>query len=61
MQNIRVSVEGVKSLGRHFACLWRGFDFYEVKKKYYYFSKKKREILLHLNDFYSEKSSKRAK
>ena len=27
----RVSVQGVKSLGSHFACLCRGFDFYEVK------------------------------
>ena len=29
----RVSVQGVKSLGGHFACLCRGFGFYEVKKK----------------------------
>ena len=29
----RVSVRGVKSLGSHFACLCRGFEFYEVKKK----------------------------
>ena len=29
----RVSVQGVKSLGGHFACLYRGFEFYEVKKK----------------------------
>ena len=28
----RVSVQGVKSLGGHFACLFRGFEFYEVKK-----------------------------
>ena len=28
----RVSVQGVKSLGGHFACLCQGFDFYEVKK-----------------------------
>ena len=28
-----VSVQGVKSLGGHFACLCRGFEFYEVKKK----------------------------
>ena len=28
----RVSVQGVKSLGGHFACLCRGFYFYEVKK-----------------------------
>ena len=29
----RVSVQGVKSLGGHFACLCWGFEFYEVKKK----------------------------
>ena len=28
----RVSVQGVKSLGGHFAFLCQGFDFYEVKK-----------------------------
>ena len=28
----RVSVQGVKSLGGHFACLCRRFEFYEVKK-----------------------------
>ena len=33
----RVSVQGVKSLGGHLACLCRGFEFYEVKKKCYYF------------------------
>jgi hypothetical protein len=44
----RVSVQGVKSLGGHFALLCRGFDFYEVKKnKMLLFFKKKREILLH--------------
>ena len=30
---LRVSIQGVKSLGCHFASLCRGFDFYEVKKK----------------------------
>ena len=30
-QKSRVSVQGVKSLGGHFACLCRGFEFYEVK------------------------------
>jgi hypothetical protein len=30
----------VKSLGGNFACLCRGFDFYEVKKKYIIFQKK---------------------
>ena len=29
----RVSVQGVRSLGGHFACFCRGFHFYEVKKK----------------------------
>ena len=44
----RVSIRGVKSLGGHFACLCRGFDFYEVKKKILLlFFKKKMEILLH--------------
>ena len=42
----RVSIQGVKSLGGHFACLCRGFDFYKVKKRRILF-KKKREILLH--------------
>ena len=32
---IRVSVQGVKSLGGHFACLFREFDFFEVKKKFF--------------------------
>jgi hypothetical protein len=32
LQHIRVSVQGDKSLGGHFACLCRGFDFYEVKE-----------------------------
>ena len=56
----RVSVQGVKSLGGHFACLSREFDFYEVKKKYFIiiFQKEKGNTFDH---FYSEKSSKRAK
>ena len=29
----RVSVQGVQSLGGHFACLCQGFEFYEVKKR----------------------------
>ena len=50
--NIRVSVQGVKSLGGHFACLCRGFEFYEVKKKnLLLFFKKKMEILLHFLSF----------
>ena len=35
----RVSVQGVKSLGSHFACLCRGFEFYEVKKNVILFQK----------------------
>ena len=58
----RVSVQGVKSLGSHFACLCRGFEFYEVKKRNcYYFSKRKWKYFYTFNHFYSEKSSKRAK
>jgi hypothetical protein len=30
---LRVSVQGVKSFGVHFACLCLEFDFYEVEKK----------------------------
>jgi hypothetical protein len=57
----RVSVQGVKSLGGHFACLCRGFEFYEVKKKKKYFSKRKWKYFYTFYHFYSEKSSKRAK
>ena len=46
-QASRVSVQGVKSLGGHFACLCRGFEFYEVKRKLLLFFKKKMEILFH--------------
>ena len=50
--SVRVSVQGVKSLGGHFACLCRGFEFYEVKKKnLLLFFKKKMEILLHFLSF----------
>ena len=35
----RDSVQGVKSLGGHFACLCRGFEFYEVKKNVFIFQK----------------------
>ena len=31
----RVSVQGVKSLGGHFACLCRGFEFYVVKNFFF--------------------------
>ena len=37
----RVSIQGVKSLGGHFACLCRGFDSYEVKKNIIIFQKEK--------------------
>jgi hypothetical protein len=37
----RVSVQRVKSLGGHFACLCREFDFYEVKKNITIFQKNK--------------------
>ena len=47
---VRVSVQGVKSLGGHFACLSCGFDFYEVKK-ILLSSEKKREIILHFQSF----------
>ena len=41
---LRVSVQGVKSLGDHFACLCQGFEFIEVKMLLFF--KKKMEILL---------------
>ena len=49
----RVSIQGVKSLGGHFACLCRGVEFYEVKKRkiLLLFFKKKMEILLHFLSF----------
>ena len=56
----RVSVQGVKSLGGHFACLCWRFEFHEVKKNYY-FLKGKWKYFYTFNHFYSEKSSKRAK
>ena len=38
-ETFRVSVQGVKSLGSHLACLCRGFEFYEVKKNCVIFQK----------------------
>ena len=32
---LRVSVQGVKSLGGHFVCLCQGFEFYEVKRIFF--------------------------
>ena len=55
----RVSIQRVKSLGGHFACLFRGVDFYEVKKKLY-FSKRKWKYFDTFNHYFSEKYSKRA-
>ena len=47
-QQTRVSVQGVKPLDGHFACLCRGFEFYEIKKKkIVIIFQKKMEILLH--------------
>ena len=43
MELNRVSVQGAKSLGCHFACLCWGFDYHEVKK-WYYFSKRKATV-----------------
>ena len=37
----RVSVQGVKLIGDHFACLCREFDFYEVKNNIIIFQKEK--------------------
>jgi hypothetical protein len=59
-ERIRASVQEVKSLVCHFACLCQEFDFYEVNKKYYC-SKRKGKYFYTFNHFYSEKSSRRAK
>ena len=51
MDYLRVSVQGVKSLGGHFACLCRGFNFYEVKKIFFFviiFQKEKGNVFTHL-------------
>ena len=56
---IRVSVQGVKSLGGQIACLCWGFDIYEVKKLLLF--KKKWKYFYTFHHFYSKKSSKRAK
>ena len=60
---VRVSVQGVKSLGGHFACLCWGFEFYEVKTKNfcYYNSKRKWKYFYTFYHFYREKPSKGAK
>ena len=54
----RVSVQ---SLGGHFACLCRGFKFYEVKKNIITFQKENGNTFILLIIFYNEKSSQREK
>ena len=57
---LRVGIQGVKSLGSHFACLCRGFDFYEVKKNWtIIFEKKKWKYFYTFNHSFREKSSKK--
>ena len=46
----RVSVQGDKSLGGHFACFCQEFNFYEVKKGDY-FSKRKGKYFYTFNHF----------
>ena len=41
---LRVSVQGVKSLGGHFACLCLGFEIYEEKKIVIIFQKESGDI-----------------
>ena len=57
----RVSVQGVKSLGGHFACLCQGVDFYEVKKNFFFIIifQKKRKYFYTFHHFYNEQSSKK--
>ena len=57
MPGIRVSVQGVKSLGGHFAFLCRGFEFYEVKKNLF-IKKRKWKYFYTFDHSFSEKSSK---
>ena len=57
---LRVSVQGVKSLGDHFACLCRGFKFHEVKK-IVIFQKEDRNTFTLLIIFIVKSLQKRAK
>ena len=50
----RVNVQGVKSLGSHFECLCRVFEFYGVKK--YYFSVRKWQYFRSSKHFYTDKT-----
>ena len=54
----KVSVQGVKSICGHFACLCREFDFYEVKKYVSIFHKEKGNTLTLLIIFYSLQRAK---
>ena len=56
----RVSVQGVKSFASNFACLYRGFDFYEVKKFKKSFSTRKWKYSYTFTHSFRKKSSKRA-
>ena len=47
----KVSNQGVKSIGGHFACLCRGLEFYEVIFFLLLCFKKKMEIILHFLSF----------
>ena len=47
----RVSVQGVESLGGHFATIFRKFDFYEGKKNINIFKKKIGKYVYTLNHF----------
>ena len=58
----RVSVQGVKSLGGHFACFCQGFEFYEVKKNVIFFQKENGNtitllIIFIVNFFQKEQNS----
>ena len=57
---LKVNVQGVKSLGGHFAYLCREFDFYAVKTILLFF-KKKREIRLHFESFLKRKVIQKSK
>ena len=59
-RNSIVSVQGVKSLGGHIACLCLGFEFYEVKKRFLLlFFKKKNGNTFTLLIIFFEKSLQR--
>ena len=53
---MRLSVQGVKSLVSHFACLCREFDFYVVKKKYFFIPKNMLQIKVLSSDLLAHKT-----